>query len=175
MPTIPFSFALTSTNIYGVLWNPTGATVPTSVSNTALTALDALTTRTLSLDAPPGRFTLRGFRVSGVEAAARVSFGYYDTDLAAYVDLTEATELIIAGGGVVRQWETGFLIPAGATKIPCMKYIAGGGADTIRGDVEVTPLSEVAYTTGPAIPTVDLIDESDGFVLDETGARIQDS
>lgn len=172
---IPFNLALSSTNPYGLLWNPHGVSVDTSVNNTILSNLSADNARLLSLATLPDRCLLTGFTVVSDDANVSVSFGYWDVTASAFVELDVQFSTLIKGGSLVRYVGDGLIYPLSATRVPCIKYLPESGSAHVSGSVEVTPLSEVAYTVGPDAPTIDLLDEDGVFVLDETGARIQEN
>lgn len=177
MSAIPFQFALTNTDIYGVLWNPTGATVPTSVGNTELTDLNSDAILDAGLVVPAGRFVLTSATVEILDAASSLAFGYYDTVAAAFVELLVVVGPLVDAAPVTFDLGGGLVFPAGATKVPCVKYLTGDNAYTVHGFVAVSPLSEAASTAASGTitaPTQDLLDEDAGYILAEGGERIQD-
>jgi hypothetical protein len=173
---IPFNLALSHTSPYGLLWNPHAASVADSVDNTILSNLSAEDARLLSLSTLPDRCLLTGFTLACDDnSSVSVSIGYWDVTASAFVELDVQLSTLIKGGVLSRYVGDGLLYPLSATRVPCIKFLPGSGSANVAGSVEVTPLSEVAYTVGPDAPTIDLIDEEGAFVLDETDGRIQEN
>lgn len=173
---IPFSLAISSTTPYGLLWNPDATVVANSAANTVLSNLTALQITALGFGTLPQRCVLEGYCVVSDTAGATVSFGYWDTSVPGYVELLPVQATINAGGGVNRTiMDTGQLFHFSAVRIPCLKFTAVSGSAILTGDVDVRPLQNPVDTvvTGmiPA-PGGDILDEADGFILDELGLHI---
>lgn len=165
---IPFSLALDATNIYGVLWNPWGATVPTSVNNSVLANLSADLQERYSLLSPTREVWVTGLTVMGDTVDAKVALGIYDTDRAAFDLLYPIVATVVAGGGMVDQTlaaGSGLFLPLSATRIPVFKFTPVAGSVTITGNVALHVLQSADGNTSLFAPSVFLQANPDGANL----------
>ena len=131
----PFKFSFTATNQHGVIWNPSGYTVGSSIDNTGDPANGTLATEA-SLNAVTGKIWITGLsiQVDG-SGGGKCTLGYFDPAGGGnFRPLYTVLATDVAGGGLIRDFDTGFLIPAGT--VPCFRH-DGSGAAVIAGDVRV--------------------------------------
>lgn len=100
---------------------------------------------------------------------ADCTIGYYDTATTAFVALYPIVTTAVAGSGVVHQkMASGFRIPAGSTRIPCIRYDGASGS-VITGDIGI--FAEQTYVgSGATAVTYDpLLDDAGQPLRDDAG------
>lgn len=169
---LPFSLALTSTNIYGLLWNPWATAVANSVNNTILTNLDEAEQERYGLLMPSNReVVLTGFAIGTDTAAAKCDIGIWDTVAAEFHSLYSINATDLDGGHLERRFVgSGLLLPVSATRIPAIKLTGAAATALITGDLDLYIVCSDASTpsgVGPTIPSQFIQDEQSANLLAE--------
>lgn len=163
----PYQFTFTGSGAeYGILWNPWGTTPPaTALDNLILTLMPDLAGALLL--PPAGPFWVVGMSaLVGSGGNGAFTLGWYDTVTAAFVALYPVPSTAVAGGGLLGPFGDGLYIPAGATKLPVLRYDGSGGA-TVSGHMDLW-FSPVLTASG--LPSFDPVqDEAGAPILDELG------
>ena len=176
---IPFRFTISSTNPYGILWNPWAVnTVANSVANDILNNLNDLQKQRYDLNPPKGQIIVTGLVVMGDTANTKVSLGVYDTTASAFVELYPIDALVVAGGGVVDRvlHDCGLFLPLAADRIPAIKYTPVSGSCEVTGQISFSVINVDLLSGGTNAALVpqaqNLQDEAGNALLTEAGDNL---
>lgn len=122
-----------------------------------------------------------GLSIVGDLADAPQQLGYWDTVGSTFVSVynIEATEL--DGGGIVRDFGEGFLIPLSSTVVLAFKNRTDDKAVRIAGDVRVfipgrdaADQAAIQAAARGLVTATYLLDENNDLILDDAGSNLQE-
>ncbi len=171
---VPFKFSLTSTDKYGLLWNPNSVVIANSVPNAILAALSAEDKTRFGLNPPNRHATVIGMTISTDVADVEATLGCWDVTAGAFIALCPLYMLLgdpVVDG--VMSESGGYFMPLSATLVPAIQLTTGAAA-VFHGHLNVMfHMNNMMDTPTGLIPSLILQDESAGSLLAEDSAPLQ--